>query len=197
MADNANTNVETNATQETSTQSTPEITKSITVEQIDEIVSKRLDGVLKSVVKSQTSSDDEAQKFFEDYKKYKETQSKKNETNIADITSQLEKANAKVKELELNNAVIMAAQSSGLDNKTIGLFMKSFDTATIYDEKGNVDVAKIKDGITQFLEDFPGLKPTKSENKPHIKVGAQAQEDQNVETIQDKINKAMGIKTKK
>ena len=192
-------NVENTSTQEN--QNKEQVTpKTYTIEElkaIDTIMNKRSEGVAAGVAKSQTSTKEEADALLEAYKNYKKNESKKVETSLADITSQLEKANMKVKELELTNSVIMAAQDSGLDNKTIQLFMKSFDSKTAYDEKGNVVVDKIKDGLTQFLEDFPGLKPTKVENTPHIKVGAQQQAEENVETIQDKINKAMGIRPKK
>ena len=191
---NSVTNAQEN--QNTNTQSQTQESKTYTIDEIkafQEIVGKRSEGVMASVAKSQTGSKEEADNLLAQAKKLDAENNAKKDADLKDITSKYEAALKEVQQLKIQHAIINAGHDVGLDSKTIALFEKNFDITTAFDKDGKISSDVIKTGLETFLNDFPMLRPKKNSN-PHVKIGATEEKQEEVDSIQDKINKAFRIR---
>lgn len=138
---------------------------------IDSRNSKTEESVLKSYFQSQGLSPDEMKEAISTYKAQKEENNKQQGLDNAKLQSQLQEANLKVLQSQIDNEAFKQAIELGIDTKTIPYLTKLADFTGVTDEKGAIDSEKVKEALNKVLTDVPSLKPTKEETNG-IVVGA-------------------------
>lgn len=166
-SDGTNTEVTTaqNVTQNT-TQGTSQIT-TIDYDKIQGMIdsrnSKTEESVLKSYFQSQGLSSDEMKEAISTYKTQKEENNKQQGLDNAKLQSQLQEANLKVLQSQIDNEAFKQTIELGIDTKTIPYLTKMADFTNVTDEKGTIDSEKVKEALNKVLTDVPSLKPSKEE----------------------------------
>lgn len=138
---------------------------------IDSRNSKTEESVLKSYFQSQGLSSDEMKEAISTYKTQKEENNKQQGLDNAKLQSQLQEANMKVLQAQIDNEAFKQAIELGIDTKTIPYLTKLADFNSVTDEKGVIDSEKVKDALNKVLTDVPSLKPNKEEPSGFV-VGA-------------------------
>ena len=161
-----------NATQNTTHNTTqvPSIDYDKIQGMIDSRNSKTEESVLKSYFQSQGMSADEMKEAINTFKTQKEENNKQQGLDNAKLQSQLQEANMKVLQTQIDNEAFKQAVELGIDTKTIPYLTKMADFTEVTDEKGAIDSEKVKEALNKVLEDVPSLKPN-NESTNGIVVG--------------------------
>ncbi len=154
---NATQNTASNVTQ------TPTIDYDKIQGMIDSRNSKTEESVLKSYFQSQGLSADEMKEAINTFKSKKEENNKQQGLDNAKLQSQLQEANMKVLQTQIDNEAFKQAIELGIDTKTIPYLTKMADFTSVTDEKGTIDSEKVKEALNKVLEDVPNLRATKEE----------------------------------
>lgn len=138
---------------------------------IDSRNARTEESVLKSYFQSQGLSEDEMKQAISTYKTQKAENDKQQGLDNAKLQGQLQEANNRVLETQIDNEAFKQAIELGIDTKTIPYLTKMADFTGVTDEKGTIDSEKVKEALNKVLEDIPSLKPSK-EQRSGIVVGA-------------------------
>lgn len=172
--ENAGTTPVQNVVQNTN-QPTVQTSSSIDYDKIQGMIDSRNqkteESVLKSYFQSQGMSSDEMKEAISTFKAQKEENNKQQGLDNAKLQSQLQEANLKVLQTQIDNEAFKQAVELGIDTKTIPYLTKMADFTSATDEKGAIDSEKVKEALNKVLEDVPNLKPSKEETNG-IVVGA-------------------------
>lgn len=190
MEDNKNLNteevVETNTTDNNNTDDE-------LFSKLDEILAKRSNGIVKSVLKDNGIEDAEIGEILSRYKASKQTAKTKEAEAMTALQTKNAELTKKLFDIELNNTAKKVAAEIGLSEDKISYAMKLADIKTATKD-GNIDNEALKSALTDVLNNIPEFKTkTTNEDKPMIrKVGVEDKEPQTTDHI-SKVRKMVGL----
>ena len=195
MAENIeNKNVnETNQNTET-TNTKNENDNSELFTRLDAIIEKRLDGLTKSILKDNGTSDDDIKDIISQYKTHKATKTKQTTDEIETLKKENASLKSQILEGKLSSAAIKVADKVGIDSKYIPKVMKLADLSNV-EKNGDIDEEKLSEAMAKVVEECEVFKKTSKtdETKGFKNVGGNSSEDKAEDSIA-KIRKAMGLK---
>jgi len=127
---------------------------------------------------------------------YKDLQTK-NKPDIKAITNELNTYKTQLQQAKLNNLATLTALELGIDIKKASLILKMADLTKVTNENGEVDAEKIKASINEVLTALPELKGvTNNKGTKIVELGG-GKDEKEIDTDDDKLRKAFGLKPKK
>lgn len=197
MEDNKNTNTEVIETGAGTATETPAVDNNKTDEELfakfDEILAKRSQGIIKSVLKDNGTEDAEIGEILSRYKASKQTAKTKEAEALSTLKTQNEELTKKLFDIELNGAAAKVAAEIGMDADKLPYAMKLADiTKAISD--GNVNSEALKSALEDVLKNIPEFKSkTTQEDKNTVrKVGVENTEPETIDTM-NKMRKVFGL----
>ena len=157
----------------------------------DELLTKRMDGVAKSILKSNGMEDDEIKTFIESYraKKKEAEDSKINELEL--LKSENESLKKSIYQTKLNDELNKLANELNFDSKYTSQIIKLADMSGVRN-KGEVNSEKLKEAVNKVLEECEVFKNTKKTESGFTKIGSEKKEE--TDNTYDKVRAAMGLK---
>ena len=201
MEDNKNTNTNTEVIKSGTGTETPAIDNNKTDEELfakfDEILAKRSQGIIKSVLKDNGTEDAEIGEILSRYKASKQTAKTKEAEALSTLKTQNAELTKKLFDIELNGAAAKVAAEIGMDADKLPYAMKLADTTKAISD-GNVDSEALKSALEDVLKNIPEFKSKSTqEDKSTIrKVGVENQEPETTDAI-SKMRKALGFTDEK
>ena len=177
MGDNTNNNQETNNNQNNGTgtgtvtenqnqnpnNNNNQNTGGIDYAKLDEIIEKRTNSLLKSVLKSNGVEDEnELSGIISAYRNSKTQAQNATNERLAELEKENQAYKAKERENAINSVVNSTAKTLGID--TDKLAMMKFDTSEAVDKDGKVDAGKMKTALEALVEKAPWLKNENADN---------------------------------
>lgn len=194
MEDNKNTNTEEVIETGKETPVGSNKTDAELFAKFDEILAKRSQGIIKSVLKDNGTEDAEIAEILGRYKASKQTAKTQEQEAFTTLKTQNEELTKKLFDIELNGAAAKVAAEIGLDASKLSYAMKLADmTQATNDGKINSDA--LKSALEDVLKNIPEFKSkqTTQEDKGGVrKVGADHQEPETTDAI-SKMRKALGL----
>lgn len=136
----------------------------------EEIIEKRLPGLMKSVLKSNGVEDDtDISGIISAYQNSK-TQAQ-NAVNQELETLRKENEGYKARERQANIDTVVNATAKSLGINTDYLARTRYDLGDAVDKDGKVDASKVKSVLEALITDAPWIKETKTETKPENNSG--------------------------
>lgn len=159
---------------------------------LDDIIEKRSQGIIKSVLKDNGIEDSDIGEIVAKYKEAKKAGKEKSVNDMQSLKAKNSALESELLNIKLNNNAATIATEIGLDTKKLTYAMKMADLNGVVND-GAIDSAKLKDALTKVLTDIPEFKST-NENQGIRKIGAETKEPETIDAI-SKWRKAMGINT--
>ena len=128
---------------------------------LDDIIAKRTDGMLKSILKSNGLDGDELSGVLNDYKTAKANEKTKADERVSALERENEAMKAEILNGKLNTASIAAADKLGLDTKYIDKIVKLADMNGVV-ANGAIDEVKLSEALKKVSEDCPFFKKSDS-----------------------------------
>lgn len=130
---------------------------------LDEIIEKRTNSLLKSVLKSNGVEDEnELSGIISAYRNSKTQAQNAQNDRIAELEKENQAYKAKERENAINSVVNSTAKTLGID--TDRLSMMKFDVSVAVDKDGKVDADKMKQALEALVEKAPWLKSETNNN---------------------------------
>ena len=126
------------------------------------------DTVLKSYFKQQGLSQEEMAQAIQAFKAQKAA----SQPDVGALQSQAAQAQAQARQIQIENAAILAAVGLGIDAKTIPYLIKMTDLSQAVGQDGKVNTETVTNALKKTLEDVPGLKPQAAGQSGFVQVGA-------------------------
>ena len=126
------------------------------------------DTVLKSYFKQQGLSQEEMAQAIQAFKAQKAA----SQPDVGALQSQAAQAQAQARQIQIENAAILAAVELGIDAKTIPYLIKMTDLSQSVGQDGKVNTEAVTNALKKTLEDVPGLKPQAAGQNGFIQIGA-------------------------
>ena len=161
---------------------------------LDAIIEKRLDGLTKSILKDNGTSDDDIKDIISQYKTHKATKTKQTTDEIETLRKENASLKSQILEGKLSSAAIKVADKVGIDSKYIPQVMKLADLSNV-EKNGDIDEDKLSEAMAKVVEECEVFKKTSKtdETKGCKNVGGNSSDDKTEDSIA-KIRKAMGLK---
>ena len=147
------------------------------------------DTVLKSYFKQQGLSQEEMAQAIQAFK----TQKAANQPDVGALQTQAAQAQAAARQVQIENAAILAAVGLGIDAKTIPYLIKMSDLSQVVGQDGKINEEAVSNALKKTLEDVPGLKPQAGSQTGFIQVGASGSGSQQ-QTDDAALKAAFGVK---
>lgn len=191
MAENIE-NQNVNATNQSAENNTNDNSELFT--RLDAIIEKRLDGLTKSILKDNGTSDDDIKDMISQYKTHKATKTKQTTDEIETLRKENASLKSQILDGKLSSAAIKVADKVGIDSRYIPQVMKLADLSNVT-KNGEVDEEKLSEAMTKVIEECEVFKKTSKtdETKGFKNVGGNSSDDKAEDSIA-KIRKAMGLK---
>ena len=130
---------------------------------LDEILEKRMNSVLKSVLKGNGVEDEgDLSGIISAYRNSKTQAQNAQNDRIAELERENNAYKAKERENAINSVVNSTAKTLGIDTEKLA--MMKFDTSEAVDKDGKVDAAKMKQALEALVEKAPWLKNENADN---------------------------------
>ncbi len=126
------------------------------------------DTVLKSYFKQQGLSQEEMAQAIQAFKAQKAA----SQPDVGALQSQAAQAQAQARQIQIENAAILAAVGLGIDAKTIPYLIKMTDLSQAVGQDGKVNTETVTNALKKTLEDVPGLKPQAAGQSGFVQIGA-------------------------
>ena len=139
---------------------------------IDSRNQRNEDSILKSYFQRQGLSEDEMKQAINSFKIQKEENNKKQVVDNENLQNQLTQVQGQLLQSQINNEAFKQAIELGVDIKTIPYLTKLADFTSVRDEKGAINVEKVKEALNKVLTDVPSLKTKENDGTAGVKVGA-------------------------
>lgn len=139
---------------------------------IDSRNQRNEDSILKSYFQQQGLSEDEMKQAINSFKTQKEENNKKQAVDNENLQNQLTQVQEQLFQSQINNEAFKQAIELGVDMKTIPYLTKLADFTSVRDEKGAINVEKVKEALNKVLTDVPSLKTKENDGTAGVKVGA-------------------------
>lgn len=126
------------------------------------------ESVLKGYFKEQGLTGEEmaqAVQAFKDQRAAQQPDISGMQKRLEDMQRAMEDANRRSLMTRIESAVTVEAAKLGVSPKAIPYLVRMGDFTQVADAEGNVDPAKVADGISKVLDDLPELKPQAREQK--------------------------------
>ena len=177
MGDNTNNNQETNNNQNNGTgtgtvtenqnqnpnNNNNQNTGGIDYAKLDEIIEKRTNSLLKSVLKSNGVEDEnELSGIISAYRNSKTQAQNATNERLAELERENNAYKAKERENAINSVVNSTAKTLGIDTERLS--MMKFDVSVAVDENSKVDVDKVTKALEALVEKAPWLKSETDNN---------------------------------
>ena len=161
---------------------------------LDAIIEKRLDGLTKSILKDNGTSDDDIKDIISQYKTHKATKTKQTTDEIETLRKENASLKSQILEGKLSSAAIKVADKVGIDSKYLPQVMKLADLSNV-EKNGEIDEDKLSEAMAKVVEECEVFKKTSKtdETKGFKNVGGNSSDDKTEDSIA-KIRKAMGLK---
>jgi hypothetical protein len=176
------------------TETKPENDNSELFTKLDAILEKRLDGLTKSILKDNGTSDDDIKEIISQYKTHKVTKNKQTSDELEKLRAENTSLKNQILDGKLSSAAIKVAEKVGIDTKYIPQVMKLADLSNVTKD-GEIDEEKLNEAMAKVVAECEVFKKTskKEENKGFKNIGGNSSEDKPEDSIA-KIRKAMGLK---
>lgn len=162
---------------------------------MDGMLAKRVDGIVKSILKSNGAEDDEVKEFLNGYR----SRNKEKETKIGEQIEALTKENEALKksifEGKFKTAVDGLADKIGFDKKYTNQIIKLANLEGV-NENNEVNAEKLENAIKAVIDDCEAFKIQHKEEQKNTgfkNIGANGPEEK-PEDLTAKIRKAAGLK---
>ena len=162
---------------------------------LDEILSKRSDGILKSILKANgVEDDDELKTLLNEYKSNKATKTKAAEDELATLKRTNAELNQKIKTGERNSVIGKVAAELGISDSNLKYVTKLADLTNI-EKDGQFNEELIKAALQSVIDDIPAFKAeTKTETENgFVKIGSKKTEETKDDLEANRIRKLMGL----
>lgn len=197
MEDNKNTNTNTEVIETGAGTETPAVDNNKTDEELfakfDEILAKRSQGIIKSVLKDNGTEDAEIGEILSRYKASKQTAKTKEAEALSTLKTQNAELTKKLFDIELNGAAAKVAAEIGMDADKLPYAMKLADTTKAISD-GNVNSEALKSALEDVLKNIPEFKSksTQEDKSTVRKVGVENTEPETIDTM-NKMRKVFGL----
>lgn len=161
---------------------------------LDAIIEKRIDGLTKSILKDNGTSDDDIKDIISQYKSHKATKIKQTSDELEKLRAENSSLKSQILDGKLSSAAIKVAEKIGIESKYIPQVMKLADLSNVTKD-GEVDEDKLNEAMAKVIEECDVFKKTTKteENKGFKNVGGNSSDDKAEDSIA-KIRRAMGLK---
>ena len=166
-------------------------------EKIEEVANKRIDGIVKNILKNNGVEDDEELKsILNGYKQHKANKTKAADAEIENLRRVNAELTGKIKTGEKNAVIGKAAAELGISPDNLKYVEKLADLSNI-EKDGQFDVEAVKTAFQSVLEAVPAFKSeTKADKDAYtgfVKVGGKKTEQTKDELEANRIRKLMGL----
>lgn len=164
---------------------------------IDSIISKRIDGLTKSILRDNGVEDSELKEMLTQYKAGKTQKAQDEKNNLIKLKNENEDLKKQILNNKITNVVNTKAAELGIETAQLPYVLKLANLNEVTLDDGSVDESKIEEALNQVLTDIPVLKTSKKIDKQDRSgfknIGPDAKDDQNEDPL-DKMRKIMGLK---
>jgi hypothetical protein len=174
---------------------TTEINKEELFKTLNEVLDKRTDGLLKSILKTNGVEDDgELKSLIAEYKNHKATKTKVAEDELATLKRTNAELNQRIKTGERNTAIAKVAAQLGISDGHLKYVTKLADLTNI-EKDGQFDEELIKAALQTVIDEIPAFKTeTKTETENgFVKIGSKKTEETKDDLEANRIRKLMGL----
>jgi hypothetical protein len=135
------------------------------------VLDKRQDGLLKSLLKQQGISDNELSQAITMFKDSQAQKVNEEKTRIATMETENQTLKAQLQDMQLNNVANQVALELGIESSKIPYILKLADLKTAINEKGEIAQDTVKTVLNKVLEDLPEFKTSNAQNNGFQKIG--------------------------
>ena len=162
---------------------------------LDEIADKRINGIVKNILKENGLDDDGVKDVLASYLDSKKAKKTEVETELANLRKTNAELNTKIKASEKNALVAKQARELGIAESNLKFVTKLADFTNI-EKDGQYDEEAIKSALEAVINEVPAFKTEKkSDNNDagFVKVGGQKNEQSNDDLATNQLRKLMGL----
>lgn len=162
---------------------------------LDEIITKRTNGLVKSILKEQGVDGDELKDLVNAYNTNKQNKVKEQSENKTRLKNENTQLKEQLSDMKFKGEVNKLASELEFSQDADKYLSKLISKNEYLDEKGEIKVDDLKKGMEQVLKDFPALKKVEGQKGLHY-VGGQGNGGKDPQN-DDLLRKAFGLSVKK
>lgn len=162
---------------------------------LDEIITKRTNGLVKSILKEQGVDGDELKDLVNAYNTNKQNKAKEQSENKTKLKNENTQLKEQLSDMMFQGEVNKLASELEFSQDADKYLSKLISKNDYLNEKGEIKVDDLKKGMEQVLKDFPALKKAEGQKGLHY-VGGQGNGGNDPQT-DDLLRKAFGLSVKK
>lgn len=162
---------------------------------LDEIITKRTNGLVKSILKEQGVDGDELKDLVNAYNTNKQNKAKEQSENKTKLKNENTQLKEQLSDMMFKGEVNKIASELEFSQDADKYLSKLISKNDYLNENGEIKVDDLKKGMEQVLKDFPALKKAEGQNGLHY-VGGQGNGGNDPQS-DDLLRKAFGLSVKK
>lgn len=162
---------------------------------LDEIITKRTNGLVKSILKEQGVDGDELKDLVSAYNTNKQNKAREQSENKTRLKNENTQLKEQLSDMKFQGEVNKLASELEFSQDADKYLSKLINKNEYLDEKGEIKVDDLKKGMEQVLKDFPALKKVEGQKGLHY-VGGQGNGGKDPQN-DDLLRKAFGLSVKK
>ena len=162
---------------------------------LDEIITKRTNGLVKSILKEQGVDGDELKDLVNAYNTNKQTKAKEQSENKTKLKNENTQLKEQLSDMKFQGEVNKLASELEFSQDADKYLSKLINKNDYLDDKGEIKVDDLKKGMEQVLKDLPALKKVEGQKGLHY-VGGQGNGGNDPQS-DDLLRKAFGLSVKK
>lgn len=162
---------------------------------LDEIITKRTNGLVKSILKEQGVDGDELKDLVSAYNTNKQNKAKEQIENKTKLRNENTQLKEQLSDMKFQGEVNKLASELEFSQDADKYLSKLINKNEYLDDKGEIKVDDLKKGMEQVLKDFPALKKVEGQKGLHY-VGGQGNGGKDPQN-DDLLRKAFGLSVKK
>lgn len=166
-------------------------------EKLDGIISKRLDGLTKSILRDNgINDDDEIKALISDYKNSKNSKLEVKENTLKQIQKENEELKAKIRGGELSKVALKVSKDLDINEKYIPQIMKLADLSEVVKDDNTIQSEKLNEAFKKVIEDCDAFKNKADTNQSYgfKNIGADKDGKDSETSTVSKLRSAMGLK---
>lgn len=161
---------------------------------LDEIITKRTNGLVKSILKEQGVDGDELKDLVDAYNTNKQNKAKEQNENKVKLKNENAQLKEQLSDMMFKGEVNKLASELEFSQDADKYLSKLISKHDYLDDKGKIKVDDLKKGMEQVLNDFPALKKAEAQKGLHY-VGGQGNGGNDPQS-DDLLRKAFGLSVK-
>lgn len=162
---------------------------------LDEIITKRTNGLVKSILKEQGVDGDELKDLVSAYNTNKQNRVREQNENKTKLKNENTQLKEQLSDMRFQGEVNKLSSELEFSQDADKYLSKLINKNDYLDEKGEIKVDELKKGMEQVLKDFPALKKAEGQKGLHY-VGGQGNGGKDPQN-DDLLRKAFGLSVKK